>query len=367
LVGHACRPARAAHRTRLLPACLPPARTPAAQPQAPHRGPSRAPIPTRRGEQPLPAAPTASMRQALRGSCSRRALTGLGRPRCSGSSVGGSARGVPGGAIRSIGAPRNPAPRLLRAAATLRRFRRRDGRSRRQPRGPDRDDQEAGAAPQQWVDWLPPGARRREHCHRRGLAASPPCMLLTRARVRHAAESHKGQHGKVGIVGGCREYTGAPYFAAISAVRVGAGQAAAAQQPRSPAQLTGAPPAAQVGADLSHVICTGGAGGVIKGYSPELIVLPYLPDLEAHPDWVRCAALRCAALRCAALRCAAPGWPAPRAAQRRRRCSSGSSLRRRCAVGLHPANSRLRQRRRTAPARAGGQLCCARARRLQGA
>ena len=34
----------------------------------------------------------------------------------------------------------------------------------------------------------------------------------------------------------------------------------------------------QVGADLSHVFCTEGAATVIKSYSPELIVHPYLPD-----------------------------------------------------------------------------------------
>ena len=34
----------------------------------------------------------------------------------------------------------------------------------------------------------------------------------------------------------------------------------------------------QVGADLSHVFCTEGAATVIKSYSPELIVHPYLAD-----------------------------------------------------------------------------------------
>ncbi|KAK3245666.1 hypothetical protein CYMTET_44779 [Cymbomonas tetramitiformis] len=63
---------------------------------------------------------------------------------------------------------------------------------------------------------------------------------------------YKGQAGKIGVVGGCQEYTGAPYFAAISALRVGA--------------------------DLAHVFCSRGAGPVIKGYSPELIVHPYLPE-----------------------------------------------------------------------------------------
>lgn len=34
----------------------------------------------------------------------------------------------------------------------------------------------------------------------------------------------------------------------------------------------------QVGSDLSHVFCTEGAATVIKSYSPELIVHPYLAD-----------------------------------------------------------------------------------------
>jgi hypothetical protein len=40
------------------------------------------------------------------------------------------------------------------------------------------------------------------------------CTLLL------ADESYKGQSGKVGVMGGCREYTGAPFFAAMSAMRV---------------------------------------------------------------------------------------------------------------------------------------------------
>lgn len=63
---------------------------------------------------------------------------------------------------------------------------------------------------------------------------------------------HKGQAGKIGVVGGCSEYTGAPYFAAMSALKMGA--------------------------DLAHVFCAEGAGQVIKSYSPELIVHPYLRE-----------------------------------------------------------------------------------------
>lgn len=65
-------------------------------------------------------------------------------------------------------------------------------------------------------------------------------------------ERYKGQSGKVAILGGCREYTGAPYFAAFAALRVGA--------------------------DLSHVFCTSNAATVIKSYSPEIIVHPYLSE-----------------------------------------------------------------------------------------
>jgi len=74
-------------------------------------------------------------------------------------------------------------------------------------------------------------------------------------------DKYKGQAGKVGVIGGCREYTGAPFFAAYSALKAGA--------------------------DLSHVFCTRGAATVIKTYSPELIVHPYLPDSEDGDDVCR--------------------------------------------------------------------------------
>ncbi|XP_045909465.1 ATP-dependent (S)-NAD(P)H-hydrate dehydratase isoform X2 [Micropterus dolomieu] len=69
------------------------------------------------------------------------------------------------------------------------------------------------------------------------------------------SKKHKGQDGRIGIVGGCQDYTGAPYFAAISALKVGA--------------------------DLSHVFCTKDAAPVIKSYSPELIVHPVLDSPNA--------------------------------------------------------------------------------------
>ncbi|KAF8075112.1 Ribokinase-like protein [Lyophyllum atratum] len=61
---------------------------------------------------------------------------------------------------------------------------------------------------------------------------------------------HKGQSGRVGVLGGALDYTGAPFFAAMSALRFGA--------------------------DLSHVICSPVAAGAIKSYSPDLIVHPIL-------------------------------------------------------------------------------------------
>ncbi|KAI7892391.1 Ribokinase-like protein [Mucor mucedo] len=67
-------------------------------------------------------------------------------------------------------------------------------------------------------------------------------------------EFHKGQAGRVGIVGGSEDYTGAPYFSGITAMKVGV--------------------------DLCHIFCEPGAGTVIKAYSPDLIVHPYLRTQE---------------------------------------------------------------------------------------
>ncbi|EWC45939.1 ATP-dependent (S)-NAD(P)H-hydrate dehydratase [Drechslerella stenobrocha 248] len=61
---------------------------------------------------------------------------------------------------------------------------------------------------------------------------------------------HKGQMGRVAVVGGCEDYTGAPFFSANAS--------------------------ALLGADLSHIICEPGAATVIKSYSPNLMVHPYL-------------------------------------------------------------------------------------------
>ncbi|KAI9219560.1 Ribokinase-like protein [Blastocladiella britannica] len=87
----------------------------------------------------------------------------------------------------------------------------------------------------------------------------------------------KGQCGRVAVVGGCEEYSGAPYFSAMAALKMGA--------------------------DLSHVVCDANAGTVIKSYSPELIVHPYLRTTDSaitatgHPPVSEDAIVaRCAAL-----------------------------------------------------------------------
>jgi len=70
------------------------------------------------------------------------------------------------------------------------------------------------------------------------------------------ASNYKGQAGKVLIVGGSVEYTGAPYYAAISSLKTGA--------------------------DLVHILCTYDAATAIKSYSPEAIVHPFLPKTNSN-------------------------------------------------------------------------------------
>uniref|UniRef100_A0A1I7RRM6 ATP-dependent (S)-NAD(P)H-hydrate dehydratase n=1 Tax=Bursaphelenchus xylophilus TaxID=6326 RepID=A0A1I7RRM6_BURXY len=58
----------------------------------------------------------------------------------------------------------------------------------------------------------------------------------------------KGECGRIAVVGGALEYTGAPYFSAMAPMKIGA--------------------------DLSYLFCPIEAAAVIKTYSPELIVHP---------------------------------------------------------------------------------------------
>lgn len=73
-----------------------------------------------------------------------------------------------------------------------------------------------------------------------------------------SSELHKGQAGRVAVVGGSLDYTGAPYFSAMSSMRLGA--------------------------DMSHNVCEPSAGSVIKGYSPDCIVHNWLRHGRSAAD-----------------------------------------------------------------------------------
>jgi NAD(P)H-hydrate repair Nnr-like enzyme with NAD(P)H-hydrate dehydratase domain len=62
----------------------------------------------------------------------------------------------------------------------------------------------------------------------------------------------KGDLGIIGVIGGSVEYTGAPYYSGLSAIKAGS--------------------------DLSHIFCHREAAIPIKSYSPELIVHPAFDD-----------------------------------------------------------------------------------------
>ena len=101
-----------------------------------------------------------------------------------------------------------------------------------------------------------------------GGAATIPRSQSVHQKVRQIVPSltsdlYKGNCGRICVFGGCIMYTGAPYFAAISALRAGC--------------------------DLVHVMCEREAGQVIKSYSPELIVHPILDTeyaLEEIDQWM---------------------------------------------------------------------------------
>ncbi|KAL5335734.1 Ribokinase-like protein [Aspergillus crustosus] len=69
---------------------------------------------------------------------------------------------------------------------------------------------------------------------------------------------HKGQHGRVAVIGGSTDYTGAPTFSAMA---------------------SGA-----LGCDMNHVLCEKSAAPAIKSYSPDLMVHPLLPSSNTTED-----------------------------------------------------------------------------------
>jgi len=62
---------------------------------------------------------------------------------------------------------------------------------------------------------------------------------------------YKGNNGRIGVLGGSQEYTGAPYFSGITFL--------------------------YSGADLSFIFCDKSASVAIKSYNPDIIVHPLLP------------------------------------------------------------------------------------------
>lgn len=66
------------------------------------------------------------------------------------------------------------------------------------------------------------------------------------------SSSHKGSMGRLAVIGGSKDYTGAPFYAAQAGLKFGA--------------------------DLSFVFCSQQASVPIKCYSPELMVTPFYDD-----------------------------------------------------------------------------------------
>lgn len=85
--------------------------------------------------------------------------------------------------------------------------------------------------------------------------------LAGRIIPRFDVDFHKGQHGKVAVIGGSFEYTGAPYYAAASSLRTGS--------------------------DLTFILCAPSAALAIKSYSPETIVHGVLPLVGDGPGFER--------------------------------------------------------------------------------
>jgi len=76
-----------------------------------------------------------------------------------------------------------------------------------------------------------------------------------RASLQHVVpklghHAHKGQAGRIGVMGGSSAYAGAPFFAAMASLKMGA--------------------------DLSTIFCSADAGIPIKSFSPDIMVRPSL-------------------------------------------------------------------------------------------
>jgi len=86
--------------------------------------------------------------------------------------------------------------------------------------------------------------RRSQLAHRQRLPAVSEYLLALAPRLN--GKGHKGQAGRIGVLGGSVDYAGAPYYAGMAALRVGA--------------------------ELLYLCTAEEASGPIKAYSPELMV-----------------------------------------------------------------------------------------------
>jgi ATP-dependent NAD(P)H-hydrate dehydratase len=87
-----------------------------------------------------------------------------------------------------------------------------------------------------------------------GVTTASVAQFLRAVAPRLDGKSHKGQAGRVGVVGGSGDYTGAPYFTGISALRIGA--------------------------ELVSIYTADTAAVPIKTYSPELMVTAVYSDAD---------------------------------------------------------------------------------------
>ncbi|CAG8798281.1 19179_t:CDS:10, partial [Cetraspora pellucida] len=94
----------------------------------------------------------------------------------------------------------------------------------------------------------------------------PSLDLIRRLIPPLSYELHKGQSGRVCVIGGSEDYTGAPYFSAFSALKLGA--------------------------DMAHIVCQPTAAISIKSnslcfhYVIDLMVHPYMRISENTPDLI---------------------------------------------------------------------------------
>ncbi|CAH0401197.1 unnamed protein product [Chilo suppressalis] len=89
-----------------------------------------------------------------------------------------------------------------------------------------------------------------DKCIREGILSKETLAALSKKIIPDINKKSKGDAGRIGVLGGSDEYSGAPYFGAYSALRVGA--------------------------DLVYIITSETAAPIIKAYSPDLIVYSYL-------------------------------------------------------------------------------------------